>query len=217
MNNKYFACFDFETTGLDPQKNEITQIACEIINPTRLEIIDRFSSMVGILDEKNVSQAALDVTGFTIEQLKAGPHPKAVWKEFVDFVNQYNSGNSIWTAATPVGFNISFDLGFARKYAKLYGGWDKNKNQFSMFHYTPIDVLGLAFSWFEFDKSIKNMKLTTLMEYFGVPQDKAHSATYDVAVTSEIFIRFLKLHRKLRSDHGVRFKGCMSKWKPEEL
>ena len=62
--------FDFETGGANPNECEITQIGACIINRWDLKIIDTFESMARPENLDRVEQGALEVTGFTLEQLE---------------------------------------------------------------------------------------------------------------------------------------------------
>jgi DNA polymerase III epsilon subunit-like protein len=216
MKKRNIIVFDTETTGLIPGHAEIIQLSAVHVDPVRLEITDEFDSMMKPLHPENASQEALDIHGYTLEQLAEAPHPKTVWKDFCDFVNRYNPEGNMWTAPLPAGYNVGFDLGHAHHCFKSYGPFDKKKNQQTLFHYNSIDVMEQAWSWFENDASIRNMRLTTLMEYFGISSDAAHNSLYDTKVTAEVLIRFLKLHRNLREKYGIKFKNCMKNWTPDE-
>ena len=68
--------FDTETTGLDPVKNDIIQLACiiEIDN----QVVDEFEFKIKPFDFQNISQEALDVHGYTLEMLREFPGPDII-------------------------------------------------------------------------------------------------------------------------------------------
>lgn len=84
--------------------------------------------------------------------------------------------------AYAVGHNVkNFDLPFIKK---AY----KDLKVFDALSYHTIDTLDLAVLYKMISKAdLKNLKLGTLVEHFGVTLNSAHSAMYDIQANLEVF------------------------------
>jgi DNA polymerase III epsilon subunit-like protein len=210
---KQYAIFDFETTGKNPNGCQLTQVSCVIIHGKKLTIEPNaiFNSEVRpeFDDEKAIAagydpveQAALDITRKTKEELLKAPGPKEVWAKFAEFINKHNIKGSSYYAPIPVGYNIvNFDLPIVNRYCKQYGPYDEKNGKQKLFHQIyKVDMMDNLFMWFENNDDVQKLNMDYLREYLGFPQkskDNAHNALYDVIDTANIFVRFLKYHRKL--------------------
>lgn len=148
-----------------------------------------------------VEQEALDKTRKTREALEKAVSPKIAWKKFTDFVSKFNVKGSPYYAPIPVGFNINgFDLPILNRYCKLYGpSEEKTGRQKLVNQFYRADVMDMMFTWFEDEDTVNKLGLDYLREYFGFPEkskENAHDALYDVIDTGNIFIEFMKYHRK---------------------
>lgn len=116
--NKY-CVVDFETNGLGNGRQPIS-IGAVMIDPRRLEICDNgtFYSTMNIIDDDHVGdynldkteQKALDVNKISMDELRAAPPIKKVWKDFCQWVNFHNPPKTKWDAPIFTGFNTPFDL-----------------------------------------------------------------------------------------------------------
>lgn len=209
---KDYICFDFETTGRNPNGCQLTQIAAIILHGKKLtlkpggvfniEVRPEFDDAKAIKTGFDpVEQEALDKTRKTRESLEKAVSPKVAWKKFTDFVNKFNPKGSPYYAPIPVGFNINnFDLPILQRYCKLYGpSEDKTGRQKLVNQIYKVDVMDMLFHWFEDEESVKKTNLDYLRDYLGFPEsskETSHDALYDVMDTANIFIEFMKYHRK---------------------
>jgi len=207
-----YIVFDFETTGKNPHGCQLTQISALVLNGKKLTVepggVFDIEVKPEFDDEKAikagfdpVEQEALDVTRKTREQLEKAVAPKVAWKQFTDFVNKYNLKGSAYFAPIPVGYNIvNYDLPIVQRYCKLFGpSEDKSGRQKLMHQIYKVDMMDILFSWFEDEDSVAKLNMDYLRGYFGFPQkskDNAHNALYDVIDTANIFVRFMKYHRR---------------------
>ncbi len=213
MNYKDFIVFDMETTGLRIGYHEAIQIAAVVIDPRTLELRQgaTFNSLMRPLHPERADAQALKINKRTLPELAAAPHPKLVWKEFTDFVSQYNPRKSKFTAPIPVGYNIAkFDLPIADLLCQQYGPWDEKKNQPTLFSYHMLDVIQLIFTWAENNIDMNSLKLDTLCNYFGMPTDNAHDALHDVLVTAKILIKYLKFNRHVMTKNKIKLEGAFA-------
>lgn len=99
-----FVVLDLETTGLDPQFDEIIEFAA--LRVRNGEIIDSFSTF--IKPEYEVDDFITKLTGITNEMLSDAPPPKKILPTIREFI-----GDDI-----VVGHNVNFDINF------LYDGFE---------------------------------------------------------------------------------------------
>lgn len=210
MNYRDIIVFDFETTGRDPNKCQITQIAAVAIHARKLTLQPggEFNSEVRpiIDDEKAIAAGfdpiedeALEVTRKTREGLAKAPLPKTVWKKFAKFVDKYNFKGTSFTAPIAAGYNINgYDMPIVNRYCQMYGPIDDKRNRQKIFN--PIftmDLMQHIYCWFENNADVKGYSMDYLRDYFGMSSENAHDALQDVKDTANILIRFLKMQRNL--------------------
>ena len=81
-----YVVIDVETTGLDPSKDHLIEIAALRVRDGKIE--DSFSSLVKPSVE--IDSFISDLTGITNEQLKTAPKPEDVLPQFCDFIGHSN-------------------------------------------------------------------------------------------------------------------------------
>lgn len=209
---KDFLVFDTETAGLDVNSCQLTQIAAIVLHGKKLtpkpggvfniEIRPEFDDEKAIAAGfQPVDYKSLEITRKTREQLEKAVSPKVAWSKFTDFVNKFNVKGSTHYAPIPVGFNINnFDLPILQRYCKLYGPCEEKTGRQKLVHQIyKVDVMDMLFHWFEDEESVKKTNMDYLRKYFGFPEsskENAHNALYDVIDTANLFIEFMKYHRK---------------------
>lgn len=162
-----FISFDLETTGLNPNKNEIIEISAVKFKKGLYH--SEFSTLVK--PETAIPKHISKITGITNSMVSNSPNIKEVLPTFIEFVN---NGNLI-------AHNIDFDLGFIKKYIQKY---DKQIN----FNSTT-DTLSLSRS---FLFNLEKFNLEYLSMHFQLNHDNAHRATPDAINTGKIFIYIVK-------------------------
>lgn len=207
MKMPYLVVFDTETTGLNPELQEVVQLAAVAYDPVTLEPISKeeggvFNSLLRPLREDTVQESALRVNKLTLDELRAAPHPKAVWLDFLAYLKRFNPKGGVTTAPIAGGKNIRrFDFPFINKLSKEYS--PKGETQV-LFNREQIDLEDIIRHWFWFDPALTNMSMDTLRAHFGMKTDGAHSALGDVLQTGHMITYFMKLTRELRRTHTVR-------------
>lgn len=229
MNSLDIIVFDFETGGLDPEYHEAIQVAGKAYNARTLEPYPaeaggEFSSLMRPLYPDRLQDRALEVNGITREMLfgdeKKGispaPDQKIVWNSFVQWVNKFNRKRSKFGAPLAAGKNIrDFDLRFAATLCKLH--CEKKEKTLLFNTRRQVELEDLLFMWFESSQELPNEKMDTLREYFGMSHEGAHSAIVDCRQTGDLIMRFLRLHRDLKSRKNkegepmIRFRGALSR------
>ena len=93
-----YVVFDIETTGLDPEFDEIIEIgAVKIKDGIK---IDTFNSL--IKPEYEIDEFITELTGITNEMVENAPSIDEVLPKFMDFIKDY----------IIIGHNVNFDINF---------------------------------------------------------------------------------------------------------
>jgi len=166
---------DLETTGLDSALHEIVEFAA-IVTDLKLKEVGRFVYKVLPQHIETAEPEALKANGYDAE----------VWKkEGVQITRALQLINRLVPKkqrGIVVGHNVkTFDLPFVRK------AYAETKLFDPLSHYT-IDTLDLAVAYcIASGIKLPNLKLTTLVNHFGLTNLSVHHAMYDVSVTMEVF------------------------------
>lgn len=174
--------FDVETTGLDPVKNDIIQIAGMIVIDGKVEETFNFNISPFPDNVSYVSQEALDVHGYTLEQILTFPDPIIIYRELIDlfakYINKYDKTDKF----TPAGYNVRFDMEFLKQFFVkncdvYFGSWVNWKmiDPLPILHY--LDFCGMI--------SLPDYKLVTVCNYFGI-EIQAHDALSDIVATRNV-------------------------------
>lgn len=184
MKNIVF--FDVETSGLDPQKHDIIQLAA-VVMKTDGEIVESFEAKL----EFDISQAQK-------KALEINHYDEGVWKEealtsvealdkFTVFIRKYADverksryGKSFRTCRMGA-YNASFDM-------KFLEAWYKKHNKFMPADYQALDPMQLAIwnSYIQGQKGPASFKLSDVCKYYGVKLEGAHDALADVEATAKL-------------------------------
>jgi DNA polymerase III epsilon subunit-like protein len=103
---------DIETSGEHPSRHSILSIgAVELSNPS-----NTFYMECGLEEGTAFDQTALDVNGFTKEEITSGKKPalKSVLGEFLKYVEKISE-------RTVIGYNVAFDQYFLNYYFEVHG------------------------------------------------------------------------------------------------
>ena len=159
-------CFDIETTGLNPQKDTITEIGAVVLRDG--EVKERFQTFVD--PERPLPAEISRLTGITDEMLAHAPKHKDALRDFLNFV-----------AGRPLAaHNAEFDIGFIRRYCELDG---------LAFKPTYVDSLILARALLP---NLNRHKLDTVAEALHLPEFQHHRASDDAATVAYMLVPFWK-------------------------
>jgi DNA polymerase-3 subunit epsilon len=185
------ACFlDCETTGVNPDKNGVTQFAGAIgsINGEtgEFEAARTFNLEVSPFLTDEIEDEALKVQNRTREMIGAYPGPGDVYRTLLDiftgYVNKYDRDDKMFL----IGYNSPFDASFLRAF------WTKNKDNYygSLFFVPDICVMRMAAEHLKFYRhTFPDFKLATVAKRLGIetPEGLFHDALTDINVTIQIF------------------------------
>lgn len=185
---------DTETTGLEPGKHAVIQIAgiIEIDGEVKEEFNFFASPHPGQLYEAR----ALEVNKRTIEEIKGFPPPletyDALKKIFSKYVSPYTK--DVRQRFVIAGHNVAFD------YAMMEAFWQKCGDRY---WYSWVDFRGLdtvtATALFQAAGriSLPNFKLETVANSLNIPL-KAHNAMDDIRATREIYHRYINMIKEAK-------------------
>jgi DNA polymerase III epsilon subunit-like protein len=179
MQGKIFY-FDVETTGTDPKKHDIIQLAY-LIDIDGLEA-EEGSLVMQPFDFKSIDPGALEVNKLTVEQLKSFPVPKEVYRNICGTLSKYIDKYDKNDKFQPAGYNVGFDCDFFKEWFikngdVYYGSWFNWKKIDPLQVLYFMDGMGLI--------SLPNYKLETVCEHFGIKID-AHEALSDIKATKQL-------------------------------
>lgn len=177
--------YDVETTGTDPRKHSIHQIAGIIeVND---QIVEKFNILSRPHPKAQIDQGALLVCNKTEEDLRSYPSMEESHGKFrtlmEKYVDPFDKKDKIWM----VGYNNrAFDDVF------LHHWFTQNQDQFigGLFWTDTIDVICLASQYLiHRRREMPSFKQSRVAKELGIMIDEArlHDASYDVELTREIY------------------------------
>lgn len=158
---KSYVAFDVETTGLNPEQNEIIEIGALKVRDGKVQ--ERF--MEFIRPTESIQPAITELTGITNQMVEQARRRQEVIPEFLDFCED----------DILVGHNVVFDYSFMKMSALSEGmAFDKN----------GIDTLKIAQ---KVHKDMKSKSLGALCEYYHIENNAAHRAYHDALATAKLY------------------------------
>lgn len=174
---------DTETTGTDPAKHGLIQMAMmvEIDN----QIIDQHVFNIAPFEEDVIEDEALKVNGITREQLAEYPAPHTAYADMkallTKHIDQYDRMDKFIVA----GYNTQFDLNFLRAF------WAKLGDKYfgSFFYHKPIDVDAIVVLINRLKGELPQYaKLVDALGRFGIePPEGLHDAMTDIVYTRKLY------------------------------
>ena len=179
INDEYI-CFDCETTGLNPQIDDIISIGAVIIKDNTIVSSKKF---VRYIKPKNCSLDEKSIKIHHIREcdLKNGCEIEDVILDFLEFI-----GNR-----TLVGYFLDFDKNMINKYLKpLLGITLPNRSieVSEIYHDFKIELI---------PQSFVDLKFNSILKELDIPQFGAHDAFNDAIMTAMIFLK-LKNHPNVK-------------------
>ena len=176
--------FDIETTGFDNRTCKIIEIGAVKIKGG--EIIDSMDIFVD--PECHIPEKITELTSITDEMVAGAPSQEQAVRQFLDF-----AGDTMLIA-----HNASFDVGFIRVAAELYG---------IPFNNTYLDTVGLSRY---VNPELNKHKLDAIAKHYGLEEFHHHRAEDDARTLALIFHRMVDLLRQEGVDTFGRMMEAMS-------
>lgn len=168
---KTYAFLDLETTGLDPEFDDIIEIG--VVITENGNIIDRFHSLVN--PGKKLTPVITRITGITDEMLEEAPNLSEVSSTLLEFLGELPL----------VGHNVSFDAEFI-------------KNKVNRHFQNPlIDTLELAQIILP---GAGSYRLEAIRTHLGLPDSISHRALEDAEAAVNVFYKCRNLFQQADRD-----------------
>jgi len=175
------AWIDTETTGLDPKKHGIIQLA--IIIEIGFKPVARAEFRMNPTG-KEFDPQAMAIHGLSEEQISAYPTTCAtkgkIEKFLGQFVNKYDRQDKL----IPGGYNVDFDIDFMRVM------WEETGDKYfhSWFDHAPIDIYRAhrLLEWAGIADAPPDRKLETMAKMYGIETPNSHDAAADIETTRRI-------------------------------
>lgn len=168
----HYIVFDFETTGLDAEFEDIIEIGA--IKFKYDHPIQAFKTY--IKPTKKIRKKITDITGITNDDVANAPTIEEIMPHFINFIGNY----------TLVAHNAKFDMSFLLD--KLYKlGYSKPKNK-------VVDTLTLSRKYIkDIDcKKLKSYSLESLKEELGLWEIESHAALEDCKACALVLLECKK-------------------------
>ncbi|MEM5802914.1 MAG: 3'-5' exonuclease [Candidatus Aenigmatarchaeota archaeon] len=188
---------DIETTGKDPKKCSIVSIgAVNFCNPDEV-----FYGECRMEEDKEVTQEALEITGFTLEQIKdpSKPPVKELLYEFYNWSRQFK--NRTLASMNPQALDWPILIEAFERYGIewLYGhrAVDLHSQVYAEFLKLGIPV--------PLKGNVSALSSSHIFQLFGLPEEpKPHHALIGAIWTTEAFYRLLLGEPVILSEYPFR-------------
>ncbi len=167
-------CFDIETTGLNVNREAITEIGAVVLKNG--EITERFQTFVN--PNRRLTPEIIGLTGITDAMLVDAPQLKEALRKFLEFVD----GRPL------AAHNAEFDISFIRSGCQKVG---------LAFDPTYVDSLILAQNLLP---ELHKYKLDIVAEHLDLPAFNHHRASDDAAMVGYMLVPFFE---KMQKELGI--------------
>lgn len=181
MRKNNLAFIDVETTGFDPQKHEVIEIGCVVVKQlndigTQFQVIKELELKIKPERLEDADPGALRVNGYN----------DADWL----FAHTLQEAMTVFAEATKdavfVAHNLAFDYSFIQEAFKKTGVENK------MF-FQKMDTISIAYAKLHKDITVERFSLQKLTEYFGIVNQRAHTALADARATFEVYEKMMNI------------------------
>ncbi len=183
MKKHNLAFIDLETTGFDPERHEILEIGGIIVKQIpvegrgpKLEVIEEFEYKVKPEHLETADPEALRINSYNDADWLFASNLESVMKEV-----QTKTADCIMA-----GQNVYFDFKFLEAAFKKTGLENK-------MHYHRLDLIPMAFAKNYHNNDLGWYNLDSLARFYGISNDKAHTALADIRTTFEIYKKVLEI------------------------
>ncbi|MBI5549080.1 MAG: 3'-5' exonuclease [Deltaproteobacteria bacterium] len=166
---------DLETTGLDPQRDEIIEVAAMRVDPTSLAVEAWMDTRVAPSALVVLDPEAAALNGFKAEDWQDAPGLERVLPALARFLE----------GCIIVGHNPAFDWAF------LQAGFRRLGIRPPEVGHHLVDTASLAWPLLRHG-FIQSLSLAALCDHYGISNAGAHHALEDVVRTYRVFLRLLR-------------------------
>lgn len=175
--------YDFETSGLNPYHDDITEIGCRC-----LETDEYFTCLVQPLSDRLLSEENQQITGITNEILKKeGLRPREAYKRFFDLLKYFNDTQGPITMIAHNG--SSFDDIFLRRSHRYLQGEGIIEYDETMKKMNYIDSLNIC-RLLHPERRSHSMK--SMCQVYNITNEDEHRAMGDVDALIKVWNHLIK-------------------------
>jgi DNA polymerase-3 subunit epsilon len=168
---------DTETTGLDPTRHELLEVAAIRTSPDGLTILQTYEAKLFPNHLSTAEPRALEVNKYSAAEWT---EEKCVKPEIVVDNLQKMAGNTVL-----VGQNVTFDEGFLSPLFTRIGmkpPWGYHK----------IDTVSLAWPLYFNNEDLPGLSLEKLCTYLRVASMPTHRAAADVEACRQVYLKLME-------------------------
>lgn len=162
---------DTETTGLTAGWHEIIEICAIRVCASTMRVVGSMYMKIKPDHMDRAHPKALEVNGYTDE----------AWSEALPLSVVLEMLSPLLSGALMIGHNVSFDKDFIR------AAYKQAHIQYPRGDYHTLDTVSLAWP-LKLRSKVRNLKLATLCDYFGISNKGEHSAYADVIRTIKVYL-----------------------------
>ncbi|MEZ4103610.1 MAG: 3'-5' exonuclease [Candidatus Paceibacterota bacterium] len=181
MKKHNLAFVDIETTGFDPDKHEMIEIGIVIVKQLGTE-----GKKFEILEEIELKIKPERIEDADPQALKVNGYDPSQWI----FANTLKEAMTIFSNKTEgaifAAHNLTFDYSFIDHAFKKTGIENK------MF-YPKIDTISVAYAKLHANPQVEKFRLQKLCEYFGIKNERAHTALADAKATFLVYEKLMQI------------------------
>jgi DNA polymerase-3 subunit epsilon len=168
LSDQVFICLDCESTGLDPEKDRIIEVAAMLF--TFKEVLERYETLID--PECPIPASSQEIHKISQDMIAGKPKIREALPDLLKMID----GHIL------VGHGIAFDIALIANETRRFQIPSKIQSQPS------IDTLRLARLYGESPVN----SLERLRQHFNIQEEGAHRAMSDVIVNIEVFKRLTK-------------------------
>lgn len=180
--------FDAETSGTDPEKNGLLQLAGTVELDGKP--VYEFNHFMKPFPDQVIETEALEKNGFTLSQIDSFADPFSCYITFQKMLAKYVDRFDPSDKFTLIGYNSRFDDDFMRAWFKRCN----DKFYGSYFFWPALDVANMvAVKYRKVRGQFPDFKLMTVAKHLKIEVDesRAHDAVYDTAITKSLYNKCL--------------------------
>lgn len=183
MKKHNLVFLDIETTGLNPDTHEIIELGAILVEQT-FDATGRGN--LRVLKEAEWKIIPEHIETADPEALRINGYSQEDWKNAVSLNRALTEFKELARGGIAVGHNVSFDLSFIEK------AFRKEKLVYPL-HYHKLDTISLAYAKLWDKKDAQTFSLKALCEYFGIVNEKAHTALADTRATLALYKKIFEI------------------------
>ncbi|MEA2020567.1 MAG: 3'-5' exonuclease [Patescibacteria group bacterium] len=162
--------FDLETTGLDPLRHEIIEVAAVVARPPYFRAFGEFEIKIAPCHIETADPQALEINQYS----------KKRWRTAVELEHGLRIFNCFAASKLLAAYNVGFDMSF------LIPALNK-LNIKPKFDYHYLDVASIAYWELQGNPEVSGLGLTEMCEHFGIENKQPHYALSDAHATHKLF------------------------------